>query len=392
MFDVVNIMIAVLSAIVLLFVLKSFKLHGMKSYNVFLLMFFFCLLFNTTKLSRLQGDKSLMDIYVFFVGSFFFLFPIYVIEKARLPYLKERGVLNLNILFPILLAIFLLLKIYITMKIGFRLDLLLNENPFMKLEAPTVPGFSGWAMSLQWILVMYSPLIKKKWAAILVVSVVVFSILQVSRGDIMRMCTFYFLYYIFQLVNGKGYNLTKTLKKGLPVILFILIAFIVLGNMRSNVRGKEDYVVVDNLESKISNVGFAWIYSYFVINYDVIRLFYKDIPTNQPNALLDLIKGRDSDDYHDGLNGFNASTFFSRFVRDYQELFWTEVLIFGLIVAFIILLVKMIKANCVYVFICTFLFMSPFGNYLGNRNIFISIILALLFHLFIYIPRNKVSV
>lgn len=32
MFDVVNIMIAVLSAIVLLFALKSFKLHGMKSY------------------------------------------------------------------------------------------------------------------------------------------------------------------------------------------------------------------------------------------------------------------------------------------------------------------------------------------------------------------------
>lgn len=380
--DLYNVIIAILSLVIVCISSLSIRRKGIKSYNILFFMFFLCLFVNTLKLSYLQKEKTLLDIYYFFIGPLVFCLPLYIADRSKITmHSFSLPIITINQIFCIFLSSYILLKLYISSIVGWRIESLLDSTYLIDGDTMAVPGFTGLALSLQWLLLMLSPYVKKKFKYIFIISLIIFAFLHVKRGDIMRMFVFYFIYYLYN--NFKNHSFRYIFKRSIIVIIVVLSVFVFLGNLRQDARGGGGSEVVELLEFKVDNIPLAWVYSYFAINYDVFKLYYDVPPTYKFSAILNTFAGEEQNLYNRNYNGFNASTFLTQFVIDFGTFFFIELFFFAVIISMLTYVSRILYLNSLYVFICGILFLFPFGNYFQSRAMFVSMFLFIITNIFL---------
>lgn len=371
---------------------------GINNFSVFIILYGISLVVNTFHLSSMQTVKTIADFYYLFFGGF--LFSLYLLwgEKQN-----KRGIIDTKIYLSadmvadVLLVLYVLLYINIFSRTGIRLF----SGQYISKQTPSfiIPGASGAAAMLTWVLLMLIPKVKTYKKILIVGITILFSgIFMFKRGDIMRILMFTILYYMFD--NKKKIFSTKFLKNIVFILLTLIIVFFSLGNLRTKMRGSgtetESDISIDNLikgNVKMGNAG--WIYAYTAINFDVLKLYYTESPENKFSTLLLPIKrisggnksvedfiNRPSDLMKRGINGLNGATFLSNYVLDLGILFILEIAVLGFIVAFLIRITKYYSCTGPYIFILLLTAITVMGDYYTVPNYVYSLCVGIVLDVF----------
>ena len=387
--DIVNFLLAIISIIIIILSYNGIKRSGIRSYSLFAFFFFFCLLINTTKLSVFQKEKNLLDLYYLVVGPLLLIIPLFIAEHLKVNKLHGIKLISVDFLFIILLTVYILTKLYISSIVGWRIDSLAASTYLINGDELSVPGFTGLAGSLQWTLLMMTPVVSKKYRLfiiIFIIALIVFAIFHVKRGDVMRMAVFFLVLFLYRSLHKR--QISKSfIKKIAAIVTGIMVVFIVSGNIREEARGGGANDIVNLSGLKIDNTVIAWVYSYFAINFDVVKMYYPAKPLNKPLALGSLWGSEDTETEAKNINGFNASTYLRQFIVDYQELFIIELSVFAIIISFFLYISRALQTNSLTIFISSLLFLFPFGNYFLSR----AMVVAMVFYIivsFVSYPKN----
>lgn len=382
--DINNLIIFEISFIILIVTIKCIKNNGIKTYNVFLFTFYLGVLLNTFKLGVYQQNKTFDDVYYLIICPFFFILPVYCAEKIKRIKIPRISKFTADFLFSVLFAVYILLKLYISKVVGWRISSLEYSTFLVGGDQYTLPGYSGLAISIQWILLLLTPYVKKRQSVCFIVALIIFSILHVKRGDILRMLMFYLIYFVNYSYYKKDF-IKRVLKYGGIFLAFIIFIFVYTGNIRQEVRGDIDVsgTIIKDSGFKYNNASCAWLYSYYIINYDVLRLYYNDRPDFRPNSIVSTFIGEEDRGNYHNINGFNASTFMTTFIQDFGYLCIGELFLYGLILSFIVFIARCIQLDSLYIYICSIYAFSAFGNYFQARSIFVAIILFISLSVFI---------
>lgn len=395
--SIINIFISFSSSFIFLISIYNFLIdRDLKSHTLFFFIFFLGLYINTFMLSIYQLEKTIEDIYYLIFGPFLFGLLLYFFETKKIKtYFKCTPLINIDLVYLLFLLSYISIKVYIGMTLGWRISYLLASTYLIDGGNFTMPGYSGLAAILQWLLLIFSSYTKKRYVVLAVIAILVFSILHVKRGDIMRMLFFLILQTIANFKEIKKYNLkrAKKIKKWvISIIIISVIVFIYAGNLREEAKGAG---TVDSLSQNIgikdASPFLIWFYGYLPINYDVVRYYYNISHSYEPTALSYLFMPEQEEDYTYSINGFNASTFLRTFIIDYGEFYFIELLILSLIIGVIIILCRKEKNKGTYTFVLLIISFFFFGNYFESRSIFFPILLSLIIFPFLKIKNNKSS-
>lgn len=396
-----NLTIAFFSSFLFIYAVnKMFRKKKINSHLIFLFSFYVGLYFNTFMLSSFQTEKDFIDIYYFFIGPLFFYFILYFFEIKDLYSVKYRKkIVNINVLYLLFLSSYIILKLYISSLVGWRISTFYTSSHLQVGTLYSVSGYSGLAAILQWILVIFSLYTKRKYAIVALISIIIFSYLHVKRGDILRIAVFYLLFYSFNIFykhnSIKLKNNFKNIFKIVIMIILLLGVFVYLGNRREELRGSSEMIMANNIGIKDAPSYLSWFYGYIPINYEVVRFYFNVSPTYHPNAILNTIISQDVNNFNSeySINGFNASTILTTFIKDYGEFYFLEMILFAIIIGFLIKLAKREKFTGCYIFILMILSYSFFGNYFEARSMFVTIVISLVIFPFLKIAeKSKIPV
>lgn len=371
---------------------------GINNFSVFIILYGISLAVNTFHLSSMQSVKTIEDFYYLFFGGF--LFSIFLLWGEKL---NKRGIidtkiyLSADIVANVLLVLYVLLYINIFSRTGIRLF----SGKYISKQTSSfiIPGASGMAAMLAWVLLMLIPKVKTYKKILIVGITILFSgIFMFKRGDIMRILMFTVLFYIYD--NKKKIFSAKFLKRIVFILLSLIIVFFSLGNLRTKMRRNgietESDISIDNLiEGNIKMGNAGWIYAYTAINFDVLKLYYTDSPENKFSTLLLPIKrisegnksvedfiNRPSDLMKRGINGLNGATFLSNYVLDLGILFILEIAVLGFIVAFLIRITKYYSCTGPYIFILLLTAITVMGDYYTVPNYVYSLCVGIVLDVF----------
>lgn len=379
----VNLLLYLFSFIILLYALLSIKKNNINSYNIFLVFYFFALFLNTFNVSSKQFLKTPEDLYFFLLSPFIVAFILYFFEHSKITLIKFKNFIkfDVNIIYIILLFIYISLKLYIGMKVGFRIT---NYDDISVIESGTkytIPGISGIAAISQWLLVILIPYVKKRYIVVAVMSVIILSgILNVKRGDIMRVFIFILLYSVFIKIQSQQFNR----KRFFQIIIFmglIIFAFVQFGEYRNQARGGTEGVIIEYLGSRVDSVPLSWIYSYLSFNFEVLKLYYDIPPSYEITHLTELISAnldREALGLETTISGFNAGTFIEQYILDYGYFYFLELVWLPLIAGFLVYISRKLNFLGLYLYIATLMSFMVFGDYLLNRSMFMSMIAAII--------------
>lgn len=371
---------------------------GINNFSVFIILYGISLAVNTFHLSSMQTVKTIADFYYLFFGGFLFsLFLLWGEKQNKRGIIDTKIYLSADMVADVLLVLYVLLYINIFSRTGIRLF----SGQYISKQTPSfiIPGASGAAAMLTWVLLMLIPKVKTYKKILIVGITILFSgIFMFKRGDIMRILMFTILYYMFD--NKKKIFSTKFLKNIVFILLTLIIVFFSLGNLRTKMRGSgtetESDISIDNLikgNVKMGNAG--WIYAYTAINFDVLKLYYTESPENKFSTLLLPIKrisggnksvedfiNRPSDLMKRGINGLNGATFLSNYVLDLGILFILEIAVLGFIVAFLIRITKYYSCTGPYIFILLLTAITVMGDYYTVPNYVYSLCVGIVLDVF----------
>ena len=371
---------------------------GINNFSVFIILYGISLAVNTFHLSSMQTVKTIADFYYLFFGGFLFsLFLLWGEKQNKRGFIDTKIYLSADMVADVLLVLYVLLYINIFSRTGIRLF----SGQYISKQTPSfiIPGASGAAAMLTWVLLMLIPKVKTYKKILIVGITILFSgIFMFKRGDIMRILMFTILYYMFD--NKKKIFSTKFLKNIVFILLTLIIVFFSLGNLRTKMRGSgtetESDISIDNLikgNVKMGNAG--WIYAYTAINFDVLKLYYTESPENKFSTLLLPIKrisggnksvedfiNRPSDLMKRGINGLNGATFLSNYVLDLGILFILEIAVLGFIVAFLIRITKYYSCTGPYIFILLLTAITVMGDYYTVPNYVYSLCVGIVLDVF----------
>lgn len=371
---------------------------GINNFSVFIILYGISLAVNTFHLSSMQTVKTIADFYYLFFGGFLFsLFLLWGEKQNKRGIIDTKIYLSADMVADVLLVLYVLLYINIFSRTGIRLF----SGQYISKQTPSfiIPGASGAAAMLTWVLLMLIPKVKTYKKILIVGITILFSgIFMFKRGDIMRILMFTILYYMFD--NKKKIFSTKFLKNIVFILLTLIIVFFSLGNLRTKMRGSgtetESDISIDNLikgNVKMGNAG--WIYAYTAINFDVLKLYYTESPENKFSTLLLPIKrisggnksvedfiNRPSDLMKRGINGLNGATFLSNYVLDLGILFILEITVLGFIVAFLIRITKYYSCTGPYIFILLLTAITVMGDYYTVPNYVYSLCVGIVLDVF----------
>lgn len=393
--DFINFLLAIISAFICFVAVRNVKKKGVKSYNIFLLFFFGCLLLNTTKLSIYQRDKTMLDMYYLMLGPFIVTVFLYIAEHHKLLSIKSLNKISVDWVFAVLLGLYIATKLYISSIVGWRIDSFQVGTMLISGDELTVPGFSGLAISLQWTLLMLCPSVsrKRRWMCVFFcISLCIFAFLHVKRGDVMRMIVFFLALFMSKYLKPGGLKKKRNSKIILKLSIFIaliLFIFVTTGNIRQEARGVDATDIIYNSGVKIENPVIAWLYSYFAINVDVLKLYYPKTATGTSTAIMGMIAGDDVNFEGYDIGGFNASTFLCQFIIDYQEWFFVELILFSLILLVLIVVSRSLKFSGMYFFNLSILMMFPFGNYFQSRAMCVAMFFFVMVSFVMKVERQK---
>lgn len=391
----VNFLLYIVSFTLLCYALLSIKKNNINSYNIFLFGFFLALFLNTFNLSIKQFEKELKDLYIFLIGPFAVFIILYFFENLPIKKLhfKTYIKININTFYLIILCLYIFMKLYIGYSVGFRV---FDYGDIAQIQSGNqfkLPGFAGLAASLQWMLVIFSLYVKRKYSVVAILSIVLFSgFFDVKRGDLVRIFIFFIIaWYFVTLKISNKISSKKVILIGMFLLVFIYI-FSLYGEYRLLERGGYDGIIKDFLGTQIDSVAISWIYSYVALNFDVLKLYLEFPPTYELNHFFNFFT-HDTERIAQGMeitiSGFNAATFIQPYFLDFGYFYWIEVMIIFSVLGMMILLIKKINFMGLYIFILMLLFLMLFGDYFTHRTIFVTIILSLLIFPFLRLSNNK---
>ena len=389
--DIYNGFISFYSFVFVVLSLISIYHAKIKSYNLFSLVYFSALFTSTLKLSIYQTNKSELDAYYFFVGPVLFVTILFIFD--HLPKVRFKNPVKLfqiENVYLFLLVLYISIKVYIGFSVGWRIESILYDTFLGQGNEFTIPGLSGIAAISQWLLLIFTPYVRRRYVVIAIISIIILSgILHVKRGDIMRVFSFLMIYFVYKQSYFEGFSKRK-IGKFILFVSLIIFSFVALGNLREDARGSDSSEFSNNIGIKDSSSAIAWFYGYVSINFEVVRLYFNRIPTNYPTSLVNTIFGEQVSDntFSPSINGFNASTFISSFIVDYQVFYFVEMILFALILGLLIYFVRCFNLYGTYIFILSILSFCFFGNYFESRSIFLAIIFSML--LFPFLKLRKV--
>jgi len=90
------------------------------------------------------------------------------------------------------------------------------------------------------------------------------------------------------------------------------------------------------------------------------------------------------------ISGFNASTFLSSFILDLGYFYFLEIMFFSLIAGILIYISKKLNFLGLYIFMMMLMSLMVFGDYLINRAMFLSMIVAICIYPFLKINEAHV--
>lgn len=375
-------------------VYKIWKLKRIKVSLIFLLFYYVGLYFNTFMLSSYQTEKTFVDLYFFFVGPLSFSFTLSLFEyKKSYNKLSLKGFINPNKLFLTLLILYIIIKIYISSQVGWVLAIYGTSDYFDENTAFVVPIYSGLSMILQWTLLIISPHVKRRYIYFLVIAIIIFAILHVKRGDLLRIFVFFLFVFILNILPkiktySKRIRFKYIFRFGVTITVLLFI-FVYTGNIRQSLKGSDSSVLSQNIGIRNAPDYLSWFYGYMPINYEVLRYYFDKPPSNTPSVLLSIIRSpiETSPSSLYNINGFNASTFSTNFIKDFGEYYFIEMILFAIIIGILVVITKKTRFLGGYAFLCTLISFCFFGNYFEIRSMFVSIIIS--FVLFPFFKPNK---
>lgn len=378
----------------LIFLFFSISIFGKNKYDlapIFMIPFYGVLLLSCYKVSKLQTEYNLEFASVVIIGSLVMSISLLIVDRIKIPLINCKFNIEANVLIKLLLILYIVLKVFIIHKTGFRLEALIG-GVRQDGSVYVIPGISGLAAILQWTLLISFPLVNRRTKIFIVTFILVFSLLAAKRGDVVRVIIYLLLYYF--IYKDKYIYLFKAKFKAIIILLFFLFiySFSYLGDLRQKAYD-QDFSVVELLKSNFDNSAFAWFFGYTGFNFEVLSRFSLSDNYYFPMSVAipfsrGVISNEDILDYSEKLSsnrvsGFNASTFLGPMVFDMGQFFWIELLMFILSLYILIFFARGSGSVGTIIFIMSLLILCPFGNYFLSSQFYYAILFSSLLNLLI---------
>lgn len=403
-FSLENILISGLSLVISLY---SFNKIGSKitASNVFLFFFYIGLALNGLNLSTLQKPKELIDIYFFFFGPLIFYLVLFVVEKIKFKKITiTEKIIDGKYIAIVLFFLYVVLRMLVFKKTGIKL---LDRNFSMQdNDAYSVGGITGLCSTLMLSSLMLMDGCGKLYRIIVIsISILFECFFMVSRGQIIKIGTFIFIYLILSNINkidkteNKKKN-RKTLLIYFLLVIIVILIFVLFGELRQSMRSNGEYSIVKVTGLKINSVPLAWLYSYYPLNYEVLRLYYLNgiVQKGFPSTILmpvvrlifnnpELYKSLMLSVTTVKLNGFNAATFLSNYISDLGFWYFIELSILALYIGLIEKISIVYKSIGLQSFVLMMVILYVFGDY--SMVAFFVLAALLIAFMYIFIIKEK---
>ena len=212
----------------------------------------------------------------------------------------------------------------------------------------------------------------------------------------MRVSMFIILFFF---VAKPKFQLSKK-----QILLFLLALVIVfgsfsfLGNYRQAARGSTNFEITEKINSRIDNDAINWVYAYSAFNFEVLnQTVISGTPTGEIKELVKpltrLVNGNEAvaEDVTTsfGINGINATTFLSPFIREVGGWYFAEIAVLALIVGVIGRICSSLNFVGGYSFLCMLTALTIFTDYYLQPVYFFSILLGIFFFAIIKFMLRK---
>lgn len=393
-----NLFLGLVSIILSAIYLNSIMLSGIKAYNVTGFFYYMPLFVSTFALSQRQLVKEWQDMYYLLPATLILTIILYVAESVHLTnsYRKARSIININYLFWVLLVAFIILKIYIGSQVGFKLFSLSDEDADLSFDAFAIPGWSGAAGILQWLILLFLFVVTPKNRIAGVLALIVFnSVLGANRGDLLRVFLFIVFFKLYSFDHARRVikdALVGNSRKSALVFLIAAILFVVLGAVREELQARDIATVVDLSQLVIESEMIAWLYTYFALGFDNLLLYVKHGFTNDWSYLLAFLNPseRIRPPVDLTLWPFNHVTYIRGYLAAFGDGYILLVCIKAVILGSVLMWARLIGCKPVIVFVITLSSLSFFSDYFLSRSVLVSIFLFLM--LWPYLRRNNISI
>lgn len=264
----------------------------------------------------------------------------------------------------VLVYVYIGLAAYIAMSKGVRLSGFLDG---VKTDGNLykIGGLSGLqGLIMVFVLCCFSRL---QWfnRLVFLVAVCAVAVLDVKRGEIVRLVLFLF-FYVALWLSVKGISLRRLMLIGGLGLTSVLV-LVIGGEVRQGLYS-EDFSVSSLLNSRVNVTSIDWLYGYFGITASVLQLYFEALqePEGYFPQLYQLALG--SGDHNAvsaiSINGFNAGTAFSVFASNSTILPGADFIGFCVMMAGMAALASMIPVASLRAFLMLQIFGFVFGNQL----------------------------
>ncbi|WP_156460291.1 hypothetical protein [Devosia sp. Root635] len=269
-----------------------------------------------------------------------------------------------NAILSVLLLALIAIAVSVTLMKGVRLTGFLQG---LKTDGDLyrVSGLSGLQGVLTIFLLCCFTSMGKLSRVVLVLATLAISIVDVKRGDSIRILTFLFF---CALIFVHRYGLRRRyliLLVGLGIITAIV--FVIAGEVRQNLYSA-GVSISSILNSRINISSVDWLYGYFGINISVLQRYFESA-TTAPGYFAQLLQLTFSSSPGSlaetmSINGFNAGTAFSTFASANQIFPTADYFVFCVLIAAMVALAKASGSISLMAFLMLQIFGFVFGNQL----------------------------
>ena len=387
-------------AFILAHALTCVQKRSIKVDTLFGIFFFGSYFLNLMTLSRLQVPPTYLDLYfIVFPGLLVYgLFNALQKIKFKTIRVKHLAILDVNTVFYLVFFTAILTQFYVSYHIGVRLDFYIGTANYRSLHDLSVPyGMSGISNVLRYSLLILFVYVSGRKRLLICLFVIIVAIINVKRGDLMRLTMFLVVYYSFM-------ELRLSKKQILKIIIMSVLGlqlFVLLGEIRQSFDST--FSITEQLEFVVDSKSLAWLYGYTAINFDVYRQFFTQSYDHSYSMIMQFLPFLNVAGFKDfvvvydkvfsdfALNGFSAATFLKEFVYDFGVFYIFEFFIFLVMLTVLYILIVKLNFLGVYLYFWTFISFCFFGNYLFVPQLFYTLIFGILLSL-VTKNTNKVFV
>ena len=262
------------------------------------------------------------------------------------------------------LYVFLGLAAFVALSKGVRLTGFLNG---VKTDGNLykIGGLSGLQGVIMIFLLCCFSFLTKLNRAVFLVAVCVIAILDIKRGEIVRVALF-LLFYVYLWLSVAGISKRRILLFG-GLGAASLLALVIGGEVRQQLYSP-DFSISAILKSRLNITAVDWIYGYFGITMSVLQRYF-EAPFEPSGFFGELFRfaltsGPEVATTSVSINGFNAGSAFSVFAGNASILPSPDFIFFCVLVATMAAVLNVVPAVSLRAFVMLQIFGFVFGNQL----------------------------